>query len=99
MTMDSRERLPLSIDRHFRPWLYQASHRQLVLSTGAPGNGTQFAVVFVDVLAMQLRFGYERLLIADAGRRPEIERFVEIPERHDDKFLRLSVSDGEHEGF
>ncbi|MDP9791506.1 hypothetical protein J2S43_000018 [Catenuloplanes nepalensis] len=99
MSMDSRSRLPLTIDRRFRPWRYQASHRQLILSTDAPGKSTEFEIVFLDVLAMQIRFAFDRLLIADAGRRPEIERFAEIPERHDDRYLRLTVSDGEHEGF
>jgi hypothetical protein len=99
MRIDARDRLPLTIDRRFRPRRYQSSHRELVLSTIAPGVDAPVEVIFLDVLAMQVRSSYDRLLIADAGRRPEIERFVDIPERHDDKFLRLSVSDGTHEGF
>ena len=99
MTFDSRDRLPLTFDRSFRPWSYGVTHRRLVLSTGLPGKNTEFEVEFLDVLAMRLRFRFDRLLITEAGRRPEIEEFVELPERHDDKYLRLSLSDGRHEGF
>lgn len=45
MAMDSRTRLPLTFERSFVVWHYQASHRQLVLSTGAPGDRTEFEVV------------------------------------------------------
>ncbi len=95
------ETLPLTFDRKFQPWLYRVSHRTLVLrSPVAAGPEPVIEIEFIDVLAMKTRLRYDRLLIEDAGRdRPEIEDFVDIPERHGSRYLRLIVTDGVHEGF
>jgi hypothetical protein len=96
----SPEHLPLRLSRSFRPWSYTVSHRTLTLrSDGNEAAGETVYVRFLDVLAMQLRHRYPELLIATATDTDPIDRFVEIPDRHSDRYLRLTVTDGAHPGF
>ncbi|WP_432832844.1 hypothetical protein [Dactylosporangium sp. CA-092794] len=91
--------LPLHIDRQFRPWRYEVSHRRLVFRGSVDEMGETIDVVFLDVLGMKIRHKYDQLLIADADDRLEIDEFVDVPERHDARYVRLTVSDGVHVGF
>jgi hypothetical protein len=97
---DYRRLLPLRLERTFRPWSYQVTQRRLELRSD---NNFEFGetvyAVFLDVLAMQIRRGYDRLDIAEATNLAAIEQFADIPERHRDRFMSLSVGDHAHQGF
>src|SRR5438105_3889993 len=95
----SQPGLPLHLDRPFRPWQYEVSHRRLVFRSVADRTGDTIDVVFLDVLGMKIRHDYSQLLIADATVRSEIDDFIDVPERHDARYVRLTVSDGAHVGF
>ena len=96
----SPEQLPLRLSRSFRPWAYTVSHRTLTLrSDGNEAAGETVYVRFLDVLAMQVRHRFHQLTIATAVDPSAIDRFVEIPDRHSARYLRLTVTDGAHEGF
>ncbi|MFD5798577.1 hypothetical protein [Streptomyces diastatochromogenes] len=97
---DHQEELPLHFGRPFRPWLYEVSHRRLVLRSQAGGEfGETVDVVFLDVLGMKLKSNYASLSIAPAEHLAEIDDFVNIPERHRSRYMKLLVSDGAGEGF
>jgi hypothetical protein len=75
-------------------------HRELTLRSDRNEEfGETIHVRFLDVLGMQTRYRYARLLIAEAVDAPSINRFVDVPARHSDRYLRLTVSDGAHQGF
>jgi len=100
-TGDTTKSLPLHFKRPFRPWSYEISHRRLVLrSDGNGGSGAAVEVEFLDVLGMKIRSNYEELLIDDGTAVvAEIDRFVDVPELHSSRYLKLLMSDGRHEGF
>lgn len=96
----SPEQLPLRFAQSFRPWAYTVSHRTLTLrSDGNEAAGETVYVRFLDVLAMQLRHRYAELVVATAVDARAIDRFVEVPARHSARYLRLTVTDGVHDGF
>jgi hypothetical protein len=94
------ESLPLDFDHIFYLWSYQKSHSKLTLR-GRPGEQyTDFVdLVFSNVLAMKTVPVYPRLSVVEKGIDGEIDAFLEIPERHADKFMKLRISDGVHDGF
>lgn len=95
-----RERLPIRFKRSFRPWSYQLGHSRLELRSAQGGDSTDtLYVVFINVIGMQIRYWYKELLIAEATDTAGIDRFVDIPDRHSDRYMRLSVGDGTYEGF
>jgi len=97
---DLRGRLPLKFERQFRPWSYRATQRRLDLRSDYNFEfGDTVYVTFFDVLAMQIRHRYDRLQIAEMVEVSTIDQFADVPERHSDRLLRLSVGDGSHEGF
>ena len=97
---DFRERLPLRFERTFRPWSYQLGHGRLEFRSGRkPEFGNTLYVVFINVVGMQVRHWYKELVITEAADTAAIDRFVDIPERHSHRYMRLSVGDGKYEGF
>lgn len=97
---DRQEHFPLCFKRAFQPWSYSASHRTLVLRSWSAGDPDDMVdLEFVDVVGMKTRTAYKELLISVAGDPTEIEQFVDVPERHRDKYMNLLLSDGAHEGF
>ncbi len=92
--------LPLRIDRHFRPWRYQVSHRTLELrSEVRDATPKVLDVVFVNVLAMKIRHDYGKLVISEAEDLDEAADFVEVPEQFRHNYRTYQVSDGTHSGF
>jgi hypothetical protein len=97
---DHRDRLPLRLERRFRPWSYQVTQRRLELRSKDNFDfGETVYVVFLDVVAMQIRYSYDRLDLAEATDLAVIEPFTDVPERHRDRFIWLSVGDHTHQGF
>ena len=97
---DVRERLPVPFERKFRPWSYQVTQRRLELRSDENFEfGETIYVLFFDVFAMQIRRTYDRLEVAETTNLPSVEQFADIPERHSNRYLRLSVGDGVHVGF
>src|SRR5215472_3383767 len=95
-----RERLPLRFKRTFRPLSYQLGHSRLELRSGhSPDFTDTLYVIFINVVGMQIRQWYKELLIVEAADTAAIDRFVDIPERHSHRYMRLSVGDGIYEGF
>src|SRR5690348_15938269 len=85
--------LPLQIDRSFRPWRYQVSHRTLVLRSEARDAVPQVLdVVFMNVLAMKIRHDYRQLVISEADDLDEAADFVEVPERFRHNYRTYQVS-------
>ncbi|MCR6488410.1 hypothetical protein M8542_36835 [Amycolatopsis sp. OK19-0408] len=56
-------------------------------------------IEFLDVLGMKVKSYYEELFIETAEDGSEIDSFIEVPERHEDRYERLVVSDGGVGGF
>src|SRR5947208_1066810 len=99
MVVDNQEGLPLRFERSFRPWLYEVSHRRLVLRSYVSGDEIELIdIEFLDVLGMKIRHGYEELSISEVGDSIEIDDFVDVPERHKARYRKLIVSDGLRDG-
>lgn len=97
---EMRRRLPLQLDRQFRPWSYRVTQRRLELRSDKNfENGETLYVAFLDVLAMKVKHVYESLHLAEIQDAAAIDQFVGIPERHAFRYMRLSVGDGSQAGF
>ena len=95
-----RQQLPLQFDRQFRLWSYRVTQRRLELRTDRNFEvGETLYVIFLDVLAMQVRNSFQKLEIAEAEDIVAMDDFADIPGRHSSRYLRLSVGDGQHTGF
>ena len=102
MTMtNDRPELPLHFGYVFRLWSYQVSHRRLVLRGRADGEDWDaLEIVFLGVRGMKVQSDYRTLSIGYASSSlGEIDEFVEIPPRHNEKYLKLDLSDGNHGGY
>jgi hypothetical protein len=94
--------LPIVLERHFRPWAYGVGHSRLVLLSRATGDDPDdIRVHFHGVRAVHLRSSYHHLVLdaVDEQWRAEMIAFVDVPPRHRDRLLYLSVSSGLHPGY
>lgn len=85
---------PVVLDRRFQPWRYGVGHSQLLLHSPA-GNAHEEHVnaLFEGVVAVKLRRSYRPLIlqVADRATRAEILAFAQIPERHQEGILCLTL--------
>jgi hypothetical protein len=93
---------PIVFDRRFRVWGYGVGHSQLLLHASADaGDSEHLNVVFEDVRAVKLRRSYQPLILM-AARDPvrnDILAFADVPERHQRRYLSLTLSTRPDAGF
>lgn len=94
VTTDWKGNLPLHFNHPFQLWSYQISHRMLILR-----SHTGIELEFTDVLAMKVKSGYRKLLISIMQDGFGFDDFLNIPERHRDRYSVLLVTDGSSDGF
>ncbi|GGM69583.1 hypothetical protein ACFFX1_14585 [Dactylosporangium sucinum] len=90
------------LDRRFRVWRYGVSHSQLLLHAHAEGaDADHLNVLFEDVRAVKLRSSYQPLILAPAANpvREDILAFADMPERHQHRYLSLTLSTRPEAGF
>ncbi len=84
----------MTLHRRFRPWRYGIGHSQLLLHARAHGSHNEHLnVLFEGVLAVKLRSAYHPLILqpADQHARASIVAFAQIPARHQDRILCLTL--------
>ncbi|MFD0583653.1 hypothetical protein [Dactylosporangium darangshiense] len=93
---------PIVLDRRFRVWRYGVGHSQLLLHSHAgAADAEHLNVLFEDVRAVKLRSSYQPLILrpADGPARDDILDFAGLPERHQHRFLSLTLSTRPEIGF
>lgn len=58
--------LPAAFSGYFRVWLYIPSHNQLLLRSTDPAQGENTDIVFSGVKHMNIRTGYDGLVLREA---------------------------------
>ncbi|MCR6490203.1 hypothetical protein M8542_46080 [Amycolatopsis sp. OK19-0408] len=71
----------------------------MILRTYFDDGREMVEIEFLDVLGMKVKSYYDELVIGIAEDGSEIDNFIEVPERHEDRYMRLVVSDGGVGGF
>jgi hypothetical protein len=93
---------PIVLDRRFQVWRYGVGHSQLLMhSLAEAADSDHLNVLFEDVRAVKLRWSYHPLVLMPAGNpiRNEILSFADIPERHQHRYMSLTLSTRPDAGF
>jgi hypothetical protein len=86
---------PIVLGRRFGVWGYGVGHSQLLLHARAGAADFDYLnVVFEDVSGVKLRSSYQQLILVPTGNpvRKDILAFADVPERHQHRYLSLTLS-------